>query len=538
MSDTRERKDDQENPVERRRRMISLYIVHFCMMVFSLGYSIVLTGVLPYLRRLTSLEEGPLLELFGWMVAINPIGQFLFSPFVGWLSSKIGSIRITCIVTCLLYILGNVIYSCLSLIPDTQNGWYRAGVMLFGRLLVGIGTSNQAPIRAYISAATYNHERNLHISILSLFQTVGFMIGPALQAALVPLGCSDDYHTGVLRLDMYTVTGWISAGLCILSMITFMPGIFTEHSVAEKEAAQINEESETKTDIMSLKPDLPPVFALVFGFFVFQFNFILLETIGTPLCMQQLEWEESDAIRNLGIIMSVGAVGSVICYGSVPLVTKKFDERIIYVVCGMFPLFLARILILPIIGFPTPTIIGEENSTTTASPNLTMFGNSFYEEDSQKWRLSEKFDYYGVRNIDCDESVDSQDPGCPFDWCEYTPAITAVQFYIHYAMSSLAFPYCTAICQAVLSKVLGPRPQGLWMGILTSAGSLARIAGPIFVSEIYKELGTYWTYGICAFSVLLSILCTVVTYKRMVPMETRINPDHDANKEFEENSRL
>jgi len=534
MSDTKARSHEEEDVGERRRRMISLYIVHFCMMVFSLGYSIVLTGVLPYLRRLTNFDEGVLLELFGWMVAINPIGQFLFSPLLGWLSSKIGSIRITCIVTCLLYIIGNIIYSCLSLIPDSSNGWYRAGVMLFGRLLVGIGTSNQAPIRAYISAATFNHERNLHISILSLFQTVGFMIGPALQAALVPLGCSDDYHTGVLRLDMYTVTGWISAGLCILSMITFLPGIFTEHSVAEKEAAQINEESENKTDIWTLKPDLPPVFVLVFGFFVFQFNFILLETIGTPLCMQQLEWEESIAIRNLGIIMSVGAVASVICYGSVPLVTKKFDERIIYIVCGMFPLFLARIFILPIIGYPTPTIIGgEENSTITPSPNMSMF-----EDDSRKWRLSEKFDYYGVRNIDCDESVDSQDPGCPFDWCEYTPAITAVQFYIHYAISSCAFPYCTAICQAILSKVLGPRPQGLWMGILTSAGSLARIAGPIFVSEIYKEFGTYWTYGLCCMSLVLTMVASMITYKRMVPMETRIKNDNDANYEEEENSRL
>ena len=37
-----------ETAAERKQRMVSLYIVHCCMMVFSLGYSIVLTGVLPY----------------------------------------------------------------------------------------------------------------------------------------------------------------------------------------------------------------------------------------------------------------------------------------------------------------------------------------------------------------------------------------------------------------------------------------------------------------------------------------------------------
>ena len=73
----------QEEPFARRERIRSLYMVHFCMMTFSFGYSVVLTGVLPYLRRLTSMDEDHLIELFGWMVAINPIGQMIFSPILG-----------------------------------------------------------------------------------------------------------------------------------------------------------------------------------------------------------------------------------------------------------------------------------------------------------------------------------------------------------------------------------------------------------------------------------------------------------------------
>ena len=78
---------ENDNGVEdarhRKGRIRSLYTVHACMMIFSFGYSIVLTGVLPYLRRLTSMGEDNLLELFGWMVAINPIGQMIFSPVLG-----------------------------------------------------------------------------------------------------------------------------------------------------------------------------------------------------------------------------------------------------------------------------------------------------------------------------------------------------------------------------------------------------------------------------------------------------------------------
>ena len=113
--------------------------------------------------------------------------------------------------------------------------------MLLGRLLVGISTANQAPIRAYIAGATFKHERNTHISILSLFQTLGFMIGPAIQSALTPVGCSDNYEQGELRLDMYTISGWLSAAVGIVSFVLFLPGVFQEKYVAQLEAKHLNE---------------------------------------------------------------------------------------------------------------------------------------------------------------------------------------------------------------------------------------------------------------------------------------------------------
>ena len=54
-----------------------------------------------------------------------------------------------------------------------------------------------------------------------------------------------------------------------------------------------------------------------------------------------------------------------------------------------------------------------------------------------------------TRTVDCGDSADAEPPGCPYDWCEYTPAITLAQFYVHYAISSVSFPYCIAICTAM-----------------------------------------------------------------------------------------
>ena len=83
------------------------------------------------------------------------------------------------------------------------------------------------------------------------------------------------------------------------------------------------------------------------------------------------------------------------------------------------------------------------------------------------------------------------------------------------------------------SKVIGPRPQGTWMGILTAAGSLARICGPVFVSEIYKEFGTYWTYGTTAGSFVAAALVTLLTYKRLIPIQKRIQMEKMSGGNYE-----
>jgi len=498
-----------ETPTQKRSRMISLYIVHCAMLVFTLGFSIILTGILPYLKRLTNLDDAHLLDLFGWMVAINPIGQMVFSPIYGWITNKTGSIRLVCLISCVIYIIGNVIYSCLSLLPDTNDGWYRAGFMLLGRLLVGISTANQAPIRAYIAGATFKHERNAHISILSLFQTIGFMVGPAIQSALTPVGCSQDYNPGELKLDMYTISGWLSAGVGVISFILFLPGVFQEKYVAQMEAKFLKEEAGSDgQDILDVKPDFVAVAACIFAFFMYLFNFILLETIGTPLCMQQLGWDESLSIRNLGILMTIGAVVSLFSFGLVAPLTNRFDERLVYLILGLIPMLAGRIAMIPM-GSDYPLLLLrrlEPNSTSTMVSDIT------YREDV--------FNYHGIRNTHCDDEAGQG--GCALPWCEYTPALTLFQFYLGYAISAVSYPFCMAICQGIFSKVIGPRPQGLWMGLLTAVGSLARIVSPIFVSEIYKEFGTYWTFGLCAGSIGLASLVTLATYRRLVPLEKRL----------------
>ena len=95
----------------------------------------------------------------------------------------------------------------------------------------------------------------------------------------------------MVLLMIYTISGWLSAGVGLFSLVLFLPGVFQEKYVSQLEAKYLTEESDTK-DILDTKPDLLGIGACVFAFFMYLFNFILLETIGTPLCMEQLGWSE------------------------------------------------------------------------------------------------------------------------------------------------------------------------------------------------------------------------------------------------------
>lgn len=68
-------------------------------------------------------------------------------------------------------------------------------------------------------------------------------------------------------------------------------------------------------------------------------------------------------------------------------------------------------------------------------------------------------------------------------------------------------------------QVLGNTPQGLWMGLMTMAGSLARVVGPIAFALIYESFGTYMTFGLLGLIVAISGILVVVFWKRLVPKE-------------------
>lgn len=157
--------------------------------------------------------------------------------------------------------------------------------------------ANIAACRSYLSAATRLSERTKAVSMISLAQILGFVVGPAVQAAVVPLG--DD---GVwliknhLKLNMYTASGWINVFLALINIYLFFPSVFKEHKIASKEAMLKTGKTDEKEVWREEKINYFSAWSLIVAFFVLVFNFMLLETLGTPLTMDQFAWTKSESL--------------------------------------------------------------------------------------------------------------------------------------------------------------------------------------------------------------------------------------------------
>ena len=67
------------------------------------------------------------------------------------------------------------------------------------------------------------------------FQVLGFVVGPALQTAVTPLGDEGATLLG-LPMNMYTAAGWINVLMGLLNFCLFLPCSFKEHKIAAREA--------------------------------------------------------------------------------------------------------------------------------------------------------------------------------------------------------------------------------------------------------------------------------------------------------------
>lgn len=285
---------------------------------------------------------------------------------------------------------------------------------------------------------------------------------------------------------MYTAPGWVNFFLGLINVFLFLPFMFQDRSVAAREQMLITGKETEKEAWKAIKPDYLSSWALIFSLFVFVFNFVLLESLGTPLTMEQFAWTKTQALKNMAILMTVGGVIACVTFLMIAPLCKKFKENHVLIVGGFFLMVLGRFAHIP------------------------------YGDVMPKLAIDRKFTFPNGTEGTFDED-DPQVLGCPVsqDWCRTTPALGFNEFVLGYLLTSIGYPIGLTLIQTIFSKVLGPRPQGVWQGLMTASGCMSRILGPICVSVIYARFGTFWLSTLTAIMMIIPMAWLVVIRDRL-----------------------
>uniref|UniRef100_A0A2K6F1M7 Major facilitator superfamily domain containing 8 n=1 Tax=Propithecus coquereli TaxID=379532 RepID=A0A2K6F1M7_PROCO len=329
--------------------------------------------------------------------------------------------------------------------------------MLVARGLVGFGAGNVAVVRSYIAGATSLQERTSSMANTSACQALGFILGPEHRV--------DDSGRQCKNIN------------------------FEEANTDEVQVPQGN-------------IDQVAVVATNILFFVILFIFALFETIITPLTMDMYAWTQEQAVLYDGIILAALGVEAVVILLGVKLLSKKIGERAI-LLGGLIVVWVGFFILLPW-GNQFPKIQWEDLHNNSI-PNTT-----FGEIIIGLWKSPR-------------EDHSERPTGCPIEqaWCLYTPVIHLAQFLTSAVLIGIGYPVCNLMSYTLYSKILGPKPQGVYMGWLTASGSGARILGPVFISQVYAHWGPRWAFGLVCGMVVFTITLLGVVYKRLIAFSIR-----------------
>ncbi|KAK4005975.1 hypothetical protein OUZ56_011106 [Daphnia magna] len=505
---------DVEPAAERRRRYFSLAIITLTAFTFNLSFSIILTSAKPYLDQMDP-EAGT--QFLGFFISAQPLAQLFFSPLLGFLGNKFGSIRILSILSTLVLATGFVLYACVSALPGPRR-WY----LFAARFLIGAAAGSTTLCFSYIASATTVKERTTAISLFSLAGSTAFVLGPVIQLAFAPLGVGTDMPIGGdLYINLFTGPSWLSAGMALFNAFVFLPGIFSEHNVAKKEGDFVATMAAKKRSGKATCPSpgemaekiqkqkRPDKWALIVCIVIFasvQFNFIFLESVATLLVIEQLGLSEKSAIIVVGLAFAGAGVYSGLIFAILGPLARRMGERILLMI-GVFFLALGPVMLYPCTGPPPPLKYSDAGNISTSLA---------FEKESLIEQLTFSYGWLSVPMPVSSNNVS----GCPIDlqpWCGYTSAIRWQQLIAGFILIVTGFPMGAAMTNAIFSKIIGPFPQGTWMGILAAGACFARVLCPICVTNIYSVYGPLATFAFMTGVMVLVLMLLVIYYRHLVP---------------------
>eukprot|EP01135_Chromosphaera_perkinsii_P001835 Nk52_evm14s211 gene=Nk52_evmTU14s211 len=205
----------------------SSYVILLLGFLIMFDYGIVFISIQAYFHELAPGLD----RLYGVAFGVYDLATFLGLPFFGWLTNRIG-MKNTILFALLFNIGGNVLYSCAMVVhmpsdPTATPGMWE--LIIVGRFIAGFGASCVALGVADISKRTTYGQRSGVIASYRGIGVVARSVGPMIALPLTRMNM-DLTSTVDYLFNFYTIPGWITAGL---SLITFFCILFVYENPVE-----------------------------------------------------------------------------------------------------------------------------------------------------------------------------------------------------------------------------------------------------------------------------------------------------------------
>ncbi len=332
-----------------------LFLIFLVVFIDLLGFGI----LIPILPTFATKELGMNETAIGITIALYSFVQFLFNPFFGKLSDKHG--RKPIIVICLLLNAAGYIIFAYS---------HSFAMLLFSRVVGGIGGSSVSVAYAYIADVTTKENRSKGMGVIGAAFGLGFVFGP--------------FFGGILAKFGYDIAGLGSAGFSFLAFLSTVFLLPESHKNINKEL-----KIEKKLfDVAAFKKVLgrSDLGILVILYFILTFS--MANIYGTFALLGYKVYGFTD-LQNGIILGIVGLVGAMVQGGLIRVVSKHLSDLKLVVIGSFLMAFglgllpyggnLLGISIVAVVlalgtGFLQPTLLSLVSKVTTEKEQGVTLG--------------------------------------------------------------------------------------------------------------------------------------------------------------------
>jgi multidrug resistance protein len=277
-----------------RHKRSPLLLMALTILIDFIGFGLILP-LLPFWAL--HLGAGPV--GVGLLLTIYAAAQFVFTPILGTLSDRYGRRPI---------ILLSLLIEVFSLILTAVAGSF--SLLLFARLIGGLGASNIGSAQAVVADVTAPDERARGMGFIGAAIGLGFVIGPAFGGVLAPLGT--------------TLPFWVAAGVALMNAL--LVALFLPET---RRAAAVNEQKSSR-GLNALFAGWnstvkhPIVLRLIMVNLLFTLAFTAMESIFALFTLHVFGWGASE---NGYVFTFVGVVVVIIQGGLLGRLVKRWGEQ-------------------------------------------------------------------------------------------------------------------------------------------------------------------------------------------------------------------